>query len=170
MARHKQLQTEEQGDPEMNISSLIDCVFLLLIYFIVATSLVSEKKLDISIPATEGQASSKPPLDPGKISVRGDGTTFWNNDLQVSEPYDASLADAKKTDPAAAAAYSAQRKMEQLVEQLKLLKDQATAIDTNPVVMLEGSPRTAHQRIVDVMAALAEADIHSVGLSTAVEE
>ena len=77
MARHKQLQTEEQGDPEMNISSLIDCVFLLLIYFIVATSLVSEKKLDISIPATEGQASSKPPLDPGKISVRGDGTTFW---------------------------------------------------------------------------------------------
>lgn len=167
MSRHKQIQTEEQGDPEMNISSLIDCVFLLLIYFIVATSLVSEKKLDISIPATEGQASSKPPLDPGKISVRSNGVVYWNGDLQVADAYDSTLADRMKTDPSAAEAYRAQRRMEQLVEQLKLLKDQATAIDTNPVVLLEGDPQAAHQRIVDVMAALAEADIHSVGLSTA---
>ena len=48
MARHKKIETEEQGDPEMNISSLIDCCFLLLIYFLVATTLVSEKKIDMA--------------------------------------------------------------------------------------------------------------------------
>ena len=56
MARRKQIQTEEQGDPEMEISSMIDCCFLLLIYFLVATSLVSEKKFDMALPA--GQSSS----------------------------------------------------------------------------------------------------------------
>ena len=50
MARHKSRPVEEQGEPEMEISSMIDCCFLLLIYFLVATSLVSEKKLDVNIP------------------------------------------------------------------------------------------------------------------------
>ena len=163
MARHKQIKTEEQEDPEMNISSMIDCCFLLLIYFLVATSLVSEKKLDISIPATEGTASQKAPLEPGQISVRADGSVFWNRDMNVGEPYDPTLEPGTP-------AYLAQRRMEQLVEALKLLKDQATAIDTNPVVLLEGDPKTPHQRIVDVMAALAEADIHSVGLSTSTQD
>lgn len=64
MARHKNIKTEEQEDPEMNISSMIDCCFLLLIYFLVATSLVSEKKLDISIPAQETTNSTPPRWSP----------------------------------------------------------------------------------------------------------
>lgn len=163
MARHKKIETEEQGEPEMNISSLIDCCFLLLIYFLVATTLVSEKKLDINIPANGAPSSKKAPLEPGRISVKTDGSVYWNNDLQVGEPYDPSIQAGKP-------GYKEQRSMETLVDQLKQLKDQATAIDTNPVVLLQGAAKTPHQRIVDVMAALAEADIHSVGLSTSPEE
>lgn len=165
MARHKKIQTEAQEDPEMNISSMIDCCFLLLIYFLVATSLVSEKKLDINIPATDQSAASekKPKVDPGKISVRADGSVFWNSDLQVGEPFDPSLAPGTE-------GYRAQRNMENLVEQLKILKEQADAVETTPVVMLSGASKAAHQRIVDVMAALAAAGIHSVGLSTQAEE
>ena len=86
MARHKQIKTEEQEDPEMNISSMIDCCFLLLIYFLVATSLVSEKKLDISIPAsTQSQSSQKPPVEPGRIVLRADGSVTWNGDMNVAE-------------------------------------------------------------------------------------
>jgi len=164
MARRKTIKTEAQEEPEMNISSLIDCVFLLLMYFLVATSLVSEKKLDINIPGTESaQSKSKPKVDPGNISVRADGTVFWNKDLQVGEAFDPTLEPGTE-------AYRAQRNMESLVEQLKLLKEQADAVDTAPVVMLAGSAKTPHQRIVDVMGALAEAGIHSVGLSTTADE
>ncbi len=162
MARHKRIQTEESGGIEMNISSLIDCVFLLLIYFLVATSLVSEKKLDISIPGTESAGGAPPPLEPGRINVRGDGTVFWNSDVQVAEPYN---PDAKSGTPE----YREQRRMEQLVEALKLLKGQADAAQTSPIVMMMGAPTAPHQRIVDVMAALAEADIHTVGLNTSEE-
>ena len=51
-----------------------------------------------------------------------------------------------------------------------MLKEQADAVDTTPVVMLHGAAGAPHQRIVDVMAALSEADIHSVGLSTTADE
>ena len=43
-------------------------------------------------------------------------------------------------------------------------------MDTEPIVMVNGAPTTPHQRIVDVMAALAEADIHTVGLNTTASE
>ena len=43
MARRKQREAEPEEEPQMNMSSMMDACFLLLIYFIVATSLVSEK-------------------------------------------------------------------------------------------------------------------------------
>lgn len=162
MARHKKIVTEEQGDPEMNISSMIDCCFLLLIYFLVATSLVSEKKLDVNIPGAPASGGTPPPLEPGRIMVKGDGTVFWNSDMQVGGAYD-------PTAKAGTQAYRDQRNMEQLVEALKTLADQAKAADTTPIVMVTGDPKAPHQRIVDVMASLAEADIHTVGLNTSSE-
>lgn len=164
MARHKKIQTEEQEDPDMNISSMIDCCFLLLIYFLVATSLVSEKKLDISIPASEQSSSSKkPPVDPGRIQISADGSVTWNGDISVGEAYDPDLKPGTSE-------YRAQRELDQLVEQLTTLKDLADSASAEPIVMLTGAPSTPHQRIVDVMAALAKAGIHSVGISTATGE
>lgn len=143
---------------------MIDCCFLLLIYFLVATSLVSEKKLDISIPSSKSSASSeKPPVDPGRISVRSDGSISWNDDLQVAEAYN---PDAEP----GSSEYRSQRSLEQLVDQLKELKMLAESVQAEPIVMLQGAPSTPHQRIVDVMAALATAGIHSVGISTAEQE
>ncbi len=163
MARHKQIVTEEQGDPEMNISSMIDCCFLLLIYFLVATSLVSEKKLDMSIPGNQAEGGKPAPLEPGRITVRADGSVLWNGDMPVGGPYNPSAK-------AGTSEYRDQRNMETLVEALKTLHDQAVAADTNPIVMVTGDATAPHQRVVDVMAALAEADIHTVGLNTATAE
>ncbi len=146
----------------MDISSMIDCCFLLLIYFLVATTLVSEKKLDISIPAEGPPTTVRPPLDPGKIAVAQDGTVTWGDGAVVGEAFD---PNAKQ----GTAAYSQQRRMETLVDNLKQLHDQAAAMDTPPLVMLSGHADAPHQRIVDVMAALAEARITSVALSTTTE-
>ena len=91
------------------------------------------------------------------------GVVTWNEGLTVGEAYDPSLEPGTP-------AYLQQRRMESLVENLKMLKEQADAVDTTPVVMLHGAAGAPHQRIVDVMAALSEADIHSVGLSTTADE
>ena len=163
MARHKKIRTEEQDDPAMDISSMIDCCFLLLIYFLVATTLVSEKKLDIVIPGGESSSSTPSPLEPGSITVKNDGSIYWNSDLKVGEAFDTTAA-------VGTAAFTAQRHLDELVGSLKLLKDQATAVNETPIVMMSGGSKTPHQRIVDVMAALAEAGITTVGLNTSTEE
>ncbi len=141
---------------------MIDCCFLLLIYFLVATTLVTEKKLDISIPGDGPPSTEHPPLDPGRINVNADGSVYWNNDLQVGQAFEPNLQVGTP-------GYAAQRRMDVLVNNLKQLKDQAMAADAPPIVLLSGHADAPHQRIVDVMAALAEAGINSVGLSTTTE-
>lgn len=164
MARNKKIEPPAEEEITSNISSMIDCCFLLLIYFLAATSLVSEKKLDISIPPpAEGSSRKKPKVDPGNIYVTKAGVVTWNEGLTVGEAYNPELKPGTPE-------YLQQRRMESLVESLKMLKEQADAVDTTPVVMLHGAAGAPHQRIVDVMAALSEADIHSVGLSTTADE
>lgn len=164
MARHKKIEPPAEEEIASNISSMIDCCFLLLIYFLAATSLVSEKKLDISIPPpSSGSSSKKPKVDPGNIYVTKAGVVTWNDGLTVGEAYNPELKPGTPE-------YLQQRRMDSLVESLKMLKEQADAVDTTPVVMLHGAAGAPHQRIVDVMAALSEADIHSVGLSTTADE
>ncbi len=160
MARRKKIEGPGEEEITSNISALIDCVFLLLMYFIACTSIVSENKLDISIPGSaQSSGGAPPPLDPGKIGVKEDGSIYWNEELQVGDAYNAEAIPGTPE-------YREQRELEQLVENLKLLKGQADTAGVAPVVMLTGAAGAVHQRIVDVMAALAEADIHTVGLST----
>lgn len=51
MARHKSRPVEEQGEPEMEISSMIDCCFLLLMFFIVnAAQITVSKDPSVNMP------------------------------------------------------------------------------------------------------------------------
>ncbi len=167
MARHKQIKTEGEEDPEMNISSMIDCCFLLLIYFLVATSLVSEKKLDISIPGDSTASGGEPPkLLPCNIIVNQDGSVLWKG--EGGEPMQVGAAYDPATKPGTQEFHSA-RKMSDLVENLKAFNETAKQVQEPPIVVVKSSPKAVHQRVMDVMSALAEAGIHTVGLSSNAE-
>ena len=163
MARRKQRVVEEEGDPEMNMSSMMDACFLLLIYFIVATSLVSEKRLSVNLPGNSAASGTPPPLEPGRIKIENSGAIYWNGDMPMGGAMNPML-DPRTPE------YREERELRELVEALKNLAEQAKAADTNPIVMVEGAPATPHQRIVDVMAALSEAGINTVGLNTSATE
>lgn len=163
MARRKQREGEPEAEPEMNMSSMMDACFLLLIYFIVATSLVSEKRLSVSLPGNSTGSGAPPPLEPGRIKVEADGSVYWNGDMPMASAMDASL-DPRTPE------YREQREMTELVDALKNLAEAAKAADTTPIVMVDGAPAAPHQRIVDIMAALSEAGISTVGLNTAAQE
>ncbi len=168
MARRKQRPVEEQEDPEMNISSMIDACFLLLIYFLVATSLVQEKKLDMAIPGSSAASGTPPPIEPGRIRVEGSGAVFWmgsGNNLPVGDAL--TILDRQgvpKPTDSNYKTYTNERNLDALVEQLKELKSQAQSAGQEPVVQIIADGDVCHQRIVDVMGALALADIHTVGL------
>ncbi len=171
MARHKKFEAPPEEDPAMDISSLIDCCFLLLIYFLVATTIVQERKLDIEIPARQQESTTPPKLQPGNIKIMADGSIEWGKGdakLQVGPPdpgYDPNVPNQKQ-------AYSEIRRCPQLVEQLKELKATADAAggDANAILLLHADPNSKHQRLMDVMAALTEAGIKSVGLNKVADE
>ena len=64
MARSSRFQRDE-GTPEINLSPMIDCIFILLIFFIVTTVFVEEVGLEVNKP----QASNTTNLDEDKETV-----------------------------------------------------------------------------------------------------
>lgn len=160
MARRKQVQTEEQGEPEMEISSMIDCCFLLLIYFLVATSLVSEKKFDMNLPASSNSSASSD-SKPFNITVTEKNAVLMKDDSGVeTEMASASQLMLRPGE----AGYYEERNLAKLAEYLvKLNPPDAPEEDKKPVI-LSAHPNAKHQRVMDVMAALSKAKITSVAV------
>jgi biopolymer transport protein ExbD len=63
MGRFREMAAEDGGDTDINISPLIDCVFILLIFFIVTTTFVEETGVEVDKP----QAASSSRLEKTSI-------------------------------------------------------------------------------------------------------
>jgi biopolymer transport protein ExbD len=63
MGRFREMATEDSGDGGVDISPLIDCVFILLIFFIVTTTFVEETGVEVDKP----QAASSVRLEKTSI-------------------------------------------------------------------------------------------------------
>ena len=90
------LHPRSLDEPEVNLTSLIDVVFLLLIFFMVSTSFTKESELKVNLPEalTEVQASMDTSLE---IVVTVDGKYFVNQkELINSDP--STLRDALKAE------------------------------------------------------------------------
>lgn len=80
------LQLRQSEEPELNLTSLIDVVLLLVIFFMVSTSFVREADLKVQLPeaTVETPASDLPPLE---VVVDESGNYFVNGDpLIASRP------------------------------------------------------------------------------------
>ena len=77
------LQTRQSEEPELNLTSLIDVVLLLVIFFMVSTSFVREADLKVQLPeaSVETPASDVPPLE---VVVDQDGDYFINGDALIA--------------------------------------------------------------------------------------
>ncbi|MGD9603084.1 MAG: ExbD/TolR family protein [Gammaproteobacteria bacterium] len=84
-------------DVEVNITSLIDVVLLLLIFFMVSTRFVDESKIDLQLPsASEHPVDTEP--DAIEIVIDKRGQFFVNGSALVNgkpETLEAALREAK---------------------------------------------------------------------------
>ncbi len=137
MARRKTYELESDDDPVLDISSLIDVSFLLLIYFLV-TSTLQKKETDLSFTLPSNIASEdSTPLDPQTIRIEPDGSVLL--DKELVEP---------GGDPTVSA------KLPTLFERMKLYQETAEAAGQKPVVILDADDEGKTQRFVDVVATL----------------
>jgi biopolymer transport protein ExbD len=69
------LQTRPREEPEVNLTSLIDVVLLLLVFFMVSTSFLKETEIRLRLPEAEAvqRSEAEPPI---VITVTADGGFF----------------------------------------------------------------------------------------------
>jgi biopolymer transport protein ExbD/biopolymer transport protein TolR len=121
---------------EINLTSLMDLVFCLLIIFMIATPLLKEQTIPLNLPL---QARSNEPQDTKQkfqvISVDGQGRYFWG-----SEPVDAD-------------------KLQNLLQALG-------AQPEPPVISLRGDATLQFQKIIDVLDMIKRAGLSKLSLDT----
>jgi biopolymer transport protein ExbD len=153
MARHKKFAHEDDNNPELDISSLIDVCFLLLIYFIVTSSVtIRESDLGMSLPAAN-PSNEQPKIEPMFIRVDAAGVIYTGVGAgQQQLDQDASVREVPLLD-----------------SQLDLYAAAARSAGSNPLVQVFVDPGTTQQRVIDVLNSLAGAGISSVTFTDLVE-
>ncbi len=144
------LKPREPMPPTFQIAPMIDVVFLLLIYFMVGTTLhKQEADIRFTLPgvAETNEAIDFP--DEQIIEIRADGQVVVND-----YAYDS---------PAA-------RRLTQLTAMLTRFRQASEASQSTVAVTLAPDPATPHQRIVRVMDACAAAGITQVDFALGDDE
>lgn len=72
------LKKKSKVSPNFNMSSLTDIIFLLLIFFMLTSSLVTPNALNLQLP---GRKSTTPQskIKPATVDIRYDGSYYLNN-------------------------------------------------------------------------------------------
>jgi biopolymer transport protein ExbD len=75
------LRGRNKVTPEFNMSSMTDIVFLLLIFFMIASTLVTTSAIDILLPTASGKTENKKSV---AVSIKKD-LTFYIDQKRVGE-------------------------------------------------------------------------------------
>ncbi len=144
MARHKRIEALEEDEPGLDISSLIDCVFLLLIYFLVTTTIQPrEQDLTMNLPAVANK-DQQPLIEPKLIVIDSSGSIFVGaGNSQIA-------LDSDVTD----------HNVPLLSADLRAYAAAAKSAGTEPVVQIDVDGAAAQQRVIDVLNALAGVEIY----------
>lgn len=145
MARHKRYEAVEESDPALDISSLIDVCFLLLIYFLV-TSTIKPRETDLGMALPSAIPSDQQPdIQPMFIKLDAAGAVYTGTGTSQQ------ILDTDTGD----------RTLPLLKGALDMYASGARAAGDTPLVQIWADGGTSNQRVIDVLNALA-----GVGIST----
>ena len=148
MARHRRVTNLEEDKPELSISPLIDICFLLLIYFLVTTT-IKQKERDNSMALPSAAPSEdQPDIQPFFIKVSSDGHIFANVGA-AQELLDREVEGVERTLP-------------MLDERLAIYATAANAGNSKPLVQIYVEAEAEQQRVSDVLNHLAKHKIDTV--------
>lgn len=90
----------EEEELNIDMSPLIDCVFLLLIFFLVSTTLKKvDSELPLDLPEANNTLEVKQPIDFASIGIDVEGNFFLNGSPITISQLQKNLSTAKQTTP-----------------------------------------------------------------------
>lgn len=128
--------------PKLNMTSLIDVVFLLLIFFMVTTTFEKQAKLKIQLPEASQDATAQTP-EQIVVSISQKGSIFLNNNELLNSKY-ATITSS--------------------------LKQMFKGSDTKPPIVIRADANAAHKHVVTVMDALTDLGVTNVSIATTPSE
>ena len=129
--------TGDEPISAINVTSLVDVMFCLLIMFMVATPLMSPEGQEVELPAARGEQITEEEFLYTVISVDKNGRAFLGTLPLSSDP---------------------EKMKEELATNAKVKEDGQ--------VFIQGDQNVNHARIVDILVALKEAEVSQVGFVT----
>ncbi len=138
--RERRPLNDPDPDPKADIASLIDVSFLLLIYFLV-TSTLQKKETDLGmvLPSNQPTSTANFEIDPMTIKIDALGQILVNK--EAVEP-------AGDT-----------RDMPNLLERLTSYKTLAEATGQKPIVIIAADDGAKQQRFIDVINVLTDKNV-----------
>jgi biopolymer transport protein ExbD len=124
-------------DLDINLTPLIDVVFLLLIFFMVSTTFVKESEIDVTLPQASAELRDDP-IDRIQMVIDRNGGVFVNEQA---------LVNAK-------------------VETIRQALTAARGDANDPVVIISADAAAAHQNVIDAMDAARQAGLYRVTFPT----
>lgn len=92
--------TRRREDPRVDLTPLIDIVFLLLIFFLITTTFVKERKPNIPINVPAASSAEVTPKEDGlTIHVTQDGKLFVKDEPKTEEELGGLLDEIKVRNP-----------------------------------------------------------------------
>lgn len=124
-------------EPEVNLTSLIDVLLMLLLFFIMSTTFVHTSALHVQLP-TASEKPVKEPADSVEIVIDAKGHFFVNRHELVNNRLDTVRQALRQT----------------------------LAGRTKVPVVIAADGRTPHQAVVTAMDAAAQLGIHTLSIAT----
>ena len=153
MARKKISHELEEDAPTLDISSMVDVCFLLLIYFLVTTTIQPrEQDLKMRLPVCDG--FTLPDIAPMFIKVNQSGSVVLGLGEQ-EEPLDTNVDS---------------RDLPMLKERLDVYVNSVKAAGKEPVVQVWADGEATQQRVVDVLNCLSSVAIKNITFTNLPDE
>ncbi|QDT65740.1 ExbD/TolR family protein [Calycomorphotria hydatis] len=133
------LKTQGIEEPTLNLTPMIDIVFLLIIFFMVGARFTQdERRVEIRLPSTAEKLSLTPLPDPITIGVKPDGDLLLNGQPITGGDLSQQLMNAKENYPGQA-------------------------------VVLKGDEAVPYQSVVDVLVICRQAGIDNISLALSIQ-
>lgn len=130
------LSSQQSQEPDVNLTPMIDVVFLLLLFFMITTSFVRESALQIDLPQATGEQTEH--QQPINIVISADG------EVRVNETPVAEMTDAV----------------------MRQVLTEAAGDRDDPQIVISADAESAYQHIITAMDNAQQLGYHRITLAT----
>jgi biopolymer transport protein ExbD len=131
-------RSRRDDDPEINVTSFIDVLLLLLIFFMLATSFVTEGRINIRLPDASVQPDNNTPKTHLEIGVNANGSYRVNDQELINNSTETLTAAISKV----------------------------AGEDRDQVVLIRADARSTHQAVVTAMDVVGRLGFKTLSIAT----